>query len=91
MKTSKRATQKNVLLNKDFYTIMDIKRMLNSKEICYFEDMIEESYDSEKRFLEDETFRIFLQDGDELKVVLDEDGMYRTALVRNGIIYHITL
>ena len=93
MKIRKNANQKNVVLNKYFYNEVKIKELLDFRCICFFDDW-KECYDySEyvRRFRED-TLRIFLEDGDEIKVELDENGMYTNVLIKsNGNKYYINL
>ena len=88
MKVSSRAEQKNVILNKNYYTDYSIRNMLDNHEICYFDDDFDECYDY---FYGNEDLRIFLEKGDELKVELDGDS-YRTVLIKaNGLKYFIIL
>ena len=88
MKVSSRAEQKNVILNKNYYTEYSIRKMLDNHEICYFDDDFNECYDwyySGKRLC------VFLEKGDELRVELDGDS-YRTVLIKaNGLKYFIIL
>lgn len=94
MKVLKKATQKNVILNKDYYSYYDVRELLDSKEVCFFDDDCKECYDySEyvKRFYQP-TLRIFLEQGDEIKVELSEDGIYINVLIKaNGNKYYINL
>ena len=92
MKVLKSANQKNVVLNKVYYNDYSIRTMLENREICFFDDDVNECYDYLKyRHYYDKCLRIFIEKGDELKVVLD-DGIYTNVLIKeNGNKYYINL
>lgn len=92
MKVLKSASQKNVVLNEWCYTINQIKEMLKNKEIFLFDEDLQECYDASKYWNDEEQpFHIFLEEGDEIKVELD-DGMYTNVLIKaNGKKYFIEL
>ena len=97
MKILKRAEQKNVILNKYYYTEDEIKNMLNSGEIFFLNssNSKKSGYEKYERLTKegiDIELRIFTSDLKELKVVLDEYGMYTTVgETENGRRYYITL
>lgn len=92
MKVLKSAEQKNVKLNNWYYTIFQIKEMLENKEIFFFDEDLQVCYDTSKYWNEDEQrLHIFLTKGDEIKVVID-DGVYTNVLIKaNGRKYFIEL
>ena len=91
MKVLKSANQKNVILNKDYYNDYSIRTMLENREICFFDDDVNECYDYLKYCCDYKCLRIFIEKDDELKVVLD-DGIYTNVLIKkNGNKYYINL
>ena len=93
MKVVKKAKQKNVVLDRDYYLFYDIKEMLDNKEICYLDNSLNERYDVYeyvKKF-DNNNLIIFLDDCDELKILLDEYGYYKPVLIKNGKKYFIKL
>lgn len=93
MKVLKNATQKNVILNKDYYTDYKIRELLTNKEVCFFDDDFNENYDYTEyvRNFREPVLHIFLDKGDELKVEIN-DGIYTNVLVKsNGNKYFIIL
>ena len=93
MKVIKKALQKNVVLNKDYYLFYDIKKMLDNKEICYFDNNLNESFDIYElpKNFDNNDLVIFLDYGDEIKIDLDEYGYYKPVLIKNGKKYFIKL
>ena len=89
MKTLKRAKQNNVELNKDMYSRYDLIRMLDNREIFYIdEEKFEPCYES---MFYNETFRVFLDEMKEIKVICHE-GYYTNVVVTNdGRNYFVTL
>ena len=80
MKVLKKADQKNVTLNTNYYTESQIDEMVKNLEICKF--------DTDKPI----TYRIFLSEVKELKVVLDDYRFYTNVAVgKNGKSYYINL
>lgn len=93
MKVLKNALQKNVILNKDFYTDYKIRELLNNKEICFFDDNFNENYDYTEyvRNFREPVLHLFLKQGDELKVE-ENLGYYTNVLIKNdGSKYFIIL
>ena len=93
MKVVKKAKQKNVVLNKDYYTFFDILDMIEKKEICFLDENLNEKYNLKDYILNhrNESLIIFLDDCDELKISLDEYGYYKPVLIKNGKKYFIKL
>lgn len=85
MKILKKAEQKNVRVNKDYYTLVQLNELLNNN-VFYFDD----EYNSCKDPLDlvtvvDTVLRIYTEDINRLEVVLDEYGTYTTAAyMKNG-------
>ena len=85
MKILKKAQQKNIEVNTDFYNVYQINEMLDRKLIFYLDEEFNEKYDNISSFdlFEGEyTFRIFTNNLKELKVVSD-DGYYTTIAITN--------
>ena len=93
MKVVKKAKQKNVVLNQDYYTFFDMQEMLEKKEICFLDENLNEKYNLKDYILNhhNESLIIFLDDCDELKIALDEYGYYKPVLIKNGNKYYIKL
>ena len=93
MKIRKNVQQKNLILNKDYYTPTDIREMLLNKEITYFNGVTEECYEPIALYeLEDTILRIFTENLVELKVVVDDYGHYTNIAVgKNGKKYYVVL
>lgn len=93
MKVLKSASQKNVILNGDYYTGSQIKKMLENKEICFFDENLQECYDFSKYWNNGEQcLHIFLEKGDEIKVIIDDGMLYTNVLIKaNGNKYFIEL
>ena len=93
MKVVKKAKQKNVVLNRDYYLFYDIKEMLDNKEICYLDNCLNEKHDVYEyvKNFDNNDLIIFLDDCDELKISLDEYGYYKPVLIKNGKKYFIKL
>lgn len=93
MKVIKKALQKNVALNQDYYTFFDIQDMMLKKEICFLDENLNEKYNLKDYILNhhNESLIVFLEDGDEIKVALDEYGYYKPVLIKNGKKYYINL
>lgn len=93
MKVVKKAKQKNVVLNRDYYLFYDIKEMLDNKEICCLDNCFNERYDVYEyvKNFDNNDLIIFLDDCDELKISLDEYGYYKPVLIKNGKKYYINL
>lgn len=91
MKILKKAEQKNIVLNKDYYNIYQINAMLNLQEIFYFDSNSNICYENVTMF-GDVDFRIFTENLKEIKVVLDEYGYYTTvAIGKDDTMYYVNL
>lgn len=78
MRILKKAEQKNIILNKDYYNKREISEMLTNLEIFQLDGTIEE-------------YRISTSNLKELKVAL-EDGFYiNIAVGKNGKEYKVIL
>lgn len=87
MKTLKNATQKNVLVNCDYYTIDEINDYLDKHIFFTFNEKIEPSYEHFTSYtLEARTVRLFLEDVKELKVIYNREYQCYTnvAVLNNG-------
>ena len=85
MKILKKAQQKNIEVNTDFYSINEVNKLLDRKLIFYLDNEFNECYNNvtDIDFLENiYTFRIFTSKLKELKVIL-EDGYYKTIAITN--------
>lgn len=97
MKILKKAEQKNVVIRKECYTIHQINEMLSNREICHFEKNYPYtvSYKPLSFFdygYEETVLRIFTDNLNEIKVILDKDGYYTTVAVgKNGTTYFVEL
>ena len=93
MKILKKAKQKNVELDKDYYTIKDINEMLDSREICYFDTHINECHNhiNYVDIFDEPIFRIFTENLKEIKVILDGGYYHTVAIGKNDKIYHVVL
>lgn len=91
MKILKRADQKNIILNKEYYNIYQINRLLDQHIIFYIDSNKKVCYDNVNMF-GDVDFRIFTDDLNEIKVELDEYNFYTTvAIHKNGNKYYVAL
>lgn len=93
MKILKKANQKNVIVNKDYYTPNELNDLLYNEDICYFDDKFNEKYDRlEDWEIDNITFRIFTETVERLEVVLDDYGYYTTvAYTKKGFKIYINL
>ena len=85
MRILKKAQQKNVEINTDFYNVYQINEMLDRKLIFYLDNELNEKYDDISSFDLFEgiyTFRIFTSKLKELKVASD-GGYYTTIAITN--------
>ena len=86
MKILKKAQQKNIEVNIDFYSINEVNKLLNRKLIFYLDNEFNECYNNvtDIEYFENlYTFRIFTSKLKELKVVLNDDGYYTTIAITN--------
>ena len=95
MKVLKKATQKNLILCKDYYSVVEIQGMLENRE-CFYVN--EKTFDICYNVLsywgiKEKVFRIFTEDIEEIKVVYNKEfGCYETvAIEKNGKTYHVEL
>lgn len=93
MKVLKRAEQKNFTLATDMYTYFEIKTLLENREICYFDNNLNQVYEFDMFQWSKKDYRVFAEDIDEIKVVYNKEyGFYETvATMKNGTTLHITL
>ena len=85
MKILKKAQQKNIEVNTDFYNIYEVNKLLDRKLIFYLDNEFNECYNNvtDIEYFENVyTYRIFTSKLKELKVVL-EDGYYTTIAITN--------
>ena len=85
MKILKKAQQKNIEVNIDFYNINEVNKLLDRKLIFYLDNEYNECYNNvtDIEYFENvQTYRIFTSKLKELKVVL-EDGYYITIAITN--------
>ena len=85
MKISKKAQQKNIEVNIDFYNTYEVNKLLDRKLIFYLDNEFNECYyniTNREYFENVYTYRIFTSKLKELKVVL-EDGYYTTIAITN--------
>ena len=91
MKILKRAEQKNIILNKDYYNIYQVNSLLDQHIIFYIDSNHDACYDNVYMF-DDIDFRLFTDNIKEIKVELDEYKYYTTVAVHNnGNKYYVTL
>lgn len=94
MKVLKRAEQKNVLVNRDYYTIAEINSYLDKHIFFTFNEKLETSYEHITSYaLENRTVRLFLEDVTELKVVYNREFQCYTnvAVLNNGTNIYVEL
>ena len=96
MKVLKNAEQKNVILDNDFYTWEELRHMLSTKTIWYFDSDFRPTYDSSLIYWNEyhnTEFRVYFDNVEELKVVYNkEQGFYETiAVLKNGTKLHVKL
>ena len=93
MKILKKAEQKNVEVNKDYYTLSQVNHLLLNNDVFYFNDNFEEcSTPLDSVTIADAVLRIFTENIDRLEVVLDEFGDYTTmAYMKNGTKIYVEL
>lgn len=93
MKVLKNATQKNVILDRDYYTTNQLCDMLHLEEIFYIDSEYNVSHNCMRAFDDTECFRVSLNMVNELKVVYNKEfENYETvAVMKNGEILHVIL
>ena len=101
MRVLNKANQKNVILNKDYYAVEDIKRLLVNRKVFDLDEVTNsikgKEYDndfmrmSDHKIMEELDLRVFLNKGGELKVILHEDGYYTTVYEEDNIQYFVIL
>lgn len=100
MKTLKRAEQRNVLLDRGYYTITDLRIMAESGNISVFDlnfnyipiSELDFMYESDSS-LDDCSLRVMLGDTTDIKVIYNKEfGKYENVVVmKDGSILHINL
>lgn len=93
MKIAKKSNQKNVILNKEYYTPQHVNSLLKQNRIFYFDKWMDDCYkevtDIEFNALD---FRIYTDTLKEIKVVLDKYGFYEVvAIDTNNYMLHVSL
>ena len=93
MKILNKANQRNVILDKDHYTAIEIRNMIRSKNAFNINDTgfeldYDEMYDNQIMELD---VRIPLRNGGELKVVLDPYGYYANVYKRDDFEVYVIL
>ena len=94
MKVLKSATQKNVLVNRDYYTVDEINGYLDARIFFTFNEKIDISYEHVTSYAgEDKIVRLFLKDVKELKVIYDREYQCYTnvAVLNDGTNIYVTL
>lgn len=96
MKVLKNAEQKNVILDNDFYTWQQLRDMLITEAIWYFDSDLRVSHDTSLIYWDEyskKEFRVFLDGVEEIKVVYNREyGFYENiAVLKNGAKLHIKL
>lgn len=94
MKVLKKATQQNILLNEEYYTLWEVEEMLLNKECFYIsESNFNECYSYEEYCQTYRRLRIFTEHIEEIKVVYNKNfECYETvAIGKNGKTYHVEL
>ena len=94
MKVLKSATQKNVLVNRDYYTIDEINCYLDEHILFTFNEKLDVSYEHISSYAhEDRTVRLFLEDVTELKVIYNRKFQCYTnvAVLNNGTNIYVEL
>lgn len=89
MKTLKKANQKNVLLNKEYYTEEEIKRMIDYEGVWYLDD----NYKCLRNYKDVDVMSLDLRiecENAELKVIC-KDGYYTNVMIKNGKEYFVEL
>ena len=90
MKITK-STTGNVLLDQFYYSERQLEIMFVERQIFYFDKNMEVSYnywDRERRTQKRE-LRVFVEEGDELKVVLFNDCFVNVLLKKDGCFYFV--
>lgn len=83
MKVLKRATQKNVLVDYEWYTVDEINVFLDKHILFTFDDDIRESYEH-INYSDVKNVRLFLDKVNELKVIYNREmECYATVAVMN--------
>lgn len=100
MKTLKKAEQKNVEINKEYYNEAEIRNMFLNDDVFFikekfeyedYRDMICTSYTQWCKYdRKDTDLRIECENA-ELKVILNEYGHYTNVLIKNNKQYFVKL
>ena len=94
MKTLKNATQKNVLVNCDYYTLDEINSYLDEHVFFKFDEKFDVSYEHLTSYVfGDRTVRLSLDDVKELKVIYNKEYQFYTAvaILNNGTNIYVSL
>lgn len=90
MKITK-STTGNLLLNQFYYSERDLEIMFVERQIFYFDKNMEVSYnywDRERR-TQKRALRVFVEEGDELEVVLCNGCFVNVLLKKDGCFYFV--
>lgn len=74
MKVLKKATQQNLMLDTDYYTRSELEHLKHLGILHDLKEMYSNTFD-------EETLVIFTEGIKEIKVILDDYGMYKTVAV----------
>ena len=94
MKTLKNATQKNVLVNCDYYTLDEINSYLDEHVFFTFDEKFDVSYERLTSYVfGNRTVRLSLDDVKELKVIYNKEYQFYTtvAILNNGTNIYVSL
>lgn len=85
MEIRKNAEQKNFIVNKDYYTEVELLKMAREKIIFCLNEVFDVSYITNIRQVEGSCFRIFADMCKEVKVVYNKSfGCYDTVVITNN-------
>lgn len=91
MKISRKAEQKNFVIERSRYTDSELKEMLERKEIFYFGKDYRDTYTIEDWELRDVQFRIFTDCLASVQVELNDGFYVATATGENGKKYFVEI
>ena len=82
MKIRKNAEQRNFTVNKDMYTVANLKDMLDYHMIYWFDENLNQKSEYPEWWKFDETsFIVFAEDCEEVKVIYDTEFNFYTTVV----------
>ena len=89
MKTLKKASQRNVLINKYYYSETELKEMMDYDRVWYLDD----DYNCSRNYKGVDVMNLDLRiecENAELKIIC-KDGYYTNVLIKNGKEYFVEL